>query len=344
MMSPSARKSTAFIASTAAIILAAVLLFLLSGTEQDNSPIRFAYQNRIGSAACVVAAESDYFTQEGVKTETFCFNSGPACAEALYSGSADIATMGDTTAIIAVARDNRFAIIASHGQGERRHRLMVGPTSSAQTIEDLRGKTLGVKKGTSTYGGLLLLLASRQIAPSEIHIIDMTPAEMPDALTAGSIDGFVASEPTPSLAEQRGARQLTTLGGLGNTYPILILARRDLLRNRPDQVTRFLHALQRAEETIRTDPNGTAATLARITGLPPEVTHDAMARHRYALCIDAAIVESLHQTATFLQTQGTISSPPDFDRAIDATHLQTMHSSPPMLSPNTPDDPGHSGV
>lgn len=291
-----------------------------SASDGDDA-IRFAYQNRIGSAACLVAVERSYFEDEGLQIEPFRFNSGPACAEALYSGSADIGTMGDTTAIITISRDDRFVIIASHGRGEHRHRLMVAPNCSIETIEDLRGKTVGVKKGTSTHGGFLLLLASRQLNPAEIRIVDMTPAEMPDALAAGSVDAFVASEPTPSLAQMRGARQLATMGGLGNTYPILILARRDLLRDRPKDVVRFLRALQRAEETIQSSPGETAETLAQIAGLTPQVAHSAMMRHRYALSLDETIVASLRQTAAFLQTQGTIASLPDFNRTLEAQCL-----------------------
>lgn len=315
-----------------ALILGGILVMGLAiwavsrSADNGSDAIRFAYQNRIGSAACIVAVERSLFAEEGLPIQPFRFNSGPACAEALYSGSADIGTMGDTTALITVARDDRFVIIASHGQGEHRHRLMVAQDGPIETVEDLRDKTVGIKKGTSTYGGFLLLLAARQLDPAEIRIVDMTPAEMPDALAAGSIDAFVASEPTPSLAQMRGARELTTMGGLGNTYPILILARRDLLHDRPQDVVRFLRALQRAEETIQSAPNETAETLAQITGLTPQVAHSAMARHRYALTLDETIVASLRQTASFLQNQGTIASAPDFAHALDAQYLQSLDS------------------
>ena len=217
------KRTAAMVAGGVAVVALAIAAVFHSQDMSNSEPaIRFAYQNRIGSAACVVAVENDFFTDEELKIEPFRFNSGPACAEALYSGSADIGTMGDTTALITVSRDDRFVIIASHGQGEHRHRLMVDRNASITMVENLRGKTVGVKKGTSTYGGFLLLLASRQLDPAEIRILDMRPSEMPDALAAGSIDAFVASEPTPSLAEMRGARELATMGGLGNTYPTLL--------------------------------------------------------------------------------------------------------------------------
>lgn len=324
------KRAAALIARGVAVVALAIAAIFYSQDTNDSEPaIRFAYQNRIGSAACVVAVENDFFTDEELKIEPFRFNSGPACAEALYSGSADIGTMGDTTAIITISRDDRFVIIASHGQGEHRHRLMVDRNSRITMVEDLRGKTVGVKKGTSTYGGFLLLLASRQLDPAEIRILDMRPSEMPDALAASSIDAFIASEPTPSLAQVRGARELATMGGLGNTYPILILARRELLRARPDQVARFLRAMQRAEEAIQAAPHETAAILTRITGLPPEVAYSAMTKHRYALSLDTAIIESLHQTATFLRDQGIIASAPNFEDAIDTHPLKASpHHAP----------------
>ncbi len=309
------------------ILVVAMVAFAFFAREDGgrrNTSLRFAYQNRIGSAACIIAVEGGYFAREGLEVKASRFNSGPACAEAIYSGSADIGTMGDTTAIITVSRDDRFVIVGSHGQGEHRHRLVVASNSTIQTVEDLQGKTVGVKKGTSTYGGLLLLLAARKIDPTEIRIIDMKPEEMPDALAAGSIDAFVASEPTPSLAEQRGARELTTLGGLGNTYPILILVRRDVLAERPEQVTRFLRALHKAEQAIRADPNETARNLAPIAGLSPEVTLGAMKRHTYELTLAPSIIQSLDQTAAFLQSQGTLTAWPDLTHATDSKPLDSI--------------------
>jgi aliphatic sulfonates family ABC transporter substrate-binding protein len=327
MWSQSPKLTAVIVVVCATMAGVAVLVTLTSvGAHRHRGSIRFAYQNRIGSAMCVVAVEKGFFTEEGVEVKPFRFNSGPACAEVLYSGSADIGTMGDTTALITVSRDNRFAIIASHGRGENRHRLVVRQDSLITTVEDLRGKTVGLKKGTSTYGGFLLFLASKQIDPSSIRIFDMKPSEMPDALAAGSIDAFVASEPTPSLAEVRGAREFATTGGLGNSYPILILAKSELLRERPQQVRQFLRAIRRAEDYIRDHPRETADILAEITGLSPEVVGQVMGRHVFSLSLDSAIVESLKKTADFLQEDGTIESTPDLQQAVDRRYLEEAGS------------------
>jgi len=311
---------TIAVAALAAGIAAVVIG--VSQSADDGGTIRFAYQNRVGSAACILAVEKGFFADEGLRVEPFRFSSGPACAEALYTGSADVGTMGDTTAIITVARGRAFTIIASHGRGEHRHRLMVGRNSQIRSPRDLAGRTIGVKMGTSTYGGFLAFLASNGLARDRVRVVDMGPSEMPDALAAGSIDAFVASEPTPSLAETRGARQLATMGGLGNSYPLLVLTRSEMLADRPEDIRRFLRALRRGVGWIREQPEDAAKVLTNATGLPSDVARKAMARHAYSLCLDEDIIKSLRKTAAFLKQQRIIDRLPDLRRAADGLYLQ----------------------
>lgn len=295
--------------------LLAALLFIpgLAGTGKATPPkvIRFAFQDRIGEVIPIVATRMGFFDDEGLSVEPLRFTSGPACAEALYSGAADIATMGDTAAVIAIARNDAFVIVASNATGENRHRVMVRDDSTIRVLDDLKGKRLGVKKGTSTYGGLLAALNRAGIAPEEIDIIDLDPPAMVDALLARSLDGFVASEPTPSAAERKGARELMTLGGLGNEYPILIVADQRRLAGREEEIRSFLRALRRAERYVADHPDEAAAMMAEETGLSSKVTREAMKRHQYRIRLDETILSSLDETARFLRGQKILDDLPD---------------------------------
>jgi ABC-type nitrate/sulfonate/bicarbonate transport system substrate-binding protein len=243
------------------------------------------------------------------------FNSGPACSEALFSGSAQVATMGDATAVIAVARNPSLRIVASHAAGEHRHRLVGGKGLAYNGPRDLRGKTLAVKKGTSTYGGLLAFLAAHGIAPDELRIINLRPSEMPEALMAGSIDCFVASEPTPSLAETRGAAPLETLGGLDNNYPIMIVAHEQVVAARPNDLRALLRALHRAVKFMREQPDRALTIVSEATGLPPAAAASAMQRHSYGVNLDAVTMGSLGRTAAFLADQRVVPAAPDLAAA-----------------------------
>ncbi len=303
-----------------AAALTVMLGAVVTGTavSADTEPaIRFAFQDRIGSVIPIIAHQRDLFAREGVEIDPLRFSSGPACAEALYSGAADVAAMGDTTAVITTARSSRFVIFASHATGEHRHRVMVRKGARIDSLADLKGKRLGVKKGTSTYGGLLSALNRAGIPVHTIEMIDLTPPTQVDALLAGSLDAFAASEPTPSIAEQKGARELTTLGGLGNSYPIVLLAKRDLIEKREPSIRRFVRALGSAGQYAATHPEETVRILAAETGLAPETVRRAMENHRYRLCLDESILSSLRQMAVFLREQAVIQKIPDFSGVVD---------------------------
>jgi ABC-type nitrate/sulfonate/bicarbonate transport system substrate-binding protein len=282
-----------------------------NGVDNRKKPIRFALQNRIGSAIPMVALEKGFFEKHGLFVKPFRFSNGPACAEALYSGSADIATMGDATAILATVQHPRLKIMASHCTGEHRHRLIVRNNAPYSSMEELRGKRIGIKKGTSTHGGLLSALSVLNIPESAMTFVDLNPGIMPEALMAGSIDAFAASEPTPSIAEVKGGRELMTFGKLGNQYPILLVVHQPFLDNRRNDLLRFLHALREAEIFIRENSAETADILAKKTGLPLDVTHRAMARHFFRLRFDKEISSSLSSTAAFLLKQKIIANLPD---------------------------------
>ncbi len=288
---------------------------------QATDTIRFAFQDRIGSILPIIAVSKGYFAEQGLEIRPLRFSSGPACAEALYSGAADIGAMGDTTAIITVVRDPRYQIFASHATGEDRHRIMVRQDAPFTSLHDLQGKRLAIKKGTSTYGGLLAALERDHIDPASIQIIDLTPSTMITALQSGSIHAFAASEPTPSIAEEKGAKQLTTFGSLDNLYPILMLARHDFSTTHATEMKRFVAALTRAEEYSRTHPQEVIDLMSAETGLSPASTRSAIARHQYRLRLDEGIVTSLKKTALFLKEQKVIEKTPDWTHAIEGAFV-----------------------
>jgi sulfonate transport system substrate-binding protein len=268
----------------------------------------------------MIAVEKGFFRDEGLIVKPMVFSSGPACSETLLSGSADIGTMGDTTAVIAVAR-SPVRIIASHGGGEHRHRIVVARDSAIRSPADLIGNRLAVKKGTSTYGGLLAWAGSANLDLAEVKVIDMRPEDMGDALISGAVDAIVASEPTPSLIERRGGHQLATLGGLGNTYPILLVARDKFLADHAEATAAFLRAMQRAAQFIQERPERAAEVVAAKTGLPADVATRAMAHHYYSLQLDERTRASLDRIAEFLLSQDMLDAPPDFSRLIDNSFL-----------------------
>lgn len=311
----------------AAVFLAALLSNLLCScsrnpAESEGKPIRFAYQNRIGSAIPVIAIEKGFFAANGLEVEAYPFNSGPACAETLYTGAVDIAAMGDSTALISLARNTKLCVLTSHASGEHRHRLMVGGNAPYTDIASLQGKRIAVKKGTSTYGGLLKYLEANALAPGDFDLVNLKPATMPEALSSGSVDAFAASEPTTSLAQMHGAHELATFGNLGNNYPIMILTGGEFSCARPEEMEKFLSALHDAEAFIRANYSSAVAIMARKLNMPHETTARAMQRHDFTLRLDRTTMASLRNTAEFLHAEGVINAVPQLHICLEPPESQ----------------------
>jgi sulfonate transport system substrate-binding protein len=291
-----------------------------AGGRAEQPTIGFAYQDRIADAVSVIAVEKGFFAKEGLAVKPLMFSSGPACTEALVSGSAEIATMGDTTAVISVSRA-AVTIVASHGGGEHRHRIIVRKDSPIRKPGDLMGKQVAVSKGTSTYGGLLAWAHAKQLDLSKVKIVNMKPEDMGTALLSGAVDAAVASEPTPSVIEEKGGRELATLGGLGNNYPILLVARNGFLREHPEAARRFLCAMLAAGAYVRAHPEEVAKIMSSKNGLSPAATVKAMKRHYYRVQMDRPTRASLKDTADFLVAEKILETAPDLTKAISDRYL-----------------------
>jgi len=277
-----------------------------------RAPIRFAFPNRVGIAIPILAARRGLFEKHEIGVKAMPLSGGPACAEALFTGAADVASLGDALTVTALLRDARLRLVSAHVWGEQRYRLMVREDAPYRTIHDLAGKRVGIKKGTSIYGALLKYCEANGMARTRFTVVDIGLSLMPEALAAGSIAAFVGSEPAPSLAEQRGARALASFDGLGNVYPAMLVAHERVFKGRADALRKFLAALRAAEQLIERDADAAAGEVAQAIGLPLEVARSAMRRHSYRLRLDADILNSLRQTAEFLQTQGVTQAVPDF--------------------------------
>ncbi|MCD6537931.1 ABC transporter substrate-binding protein [Candidatus Bathyarchaeota archaeon] len=319
------------------ILLATIIILILAATgyflyqryimpKASSVEFVFAYQDRVADLASIVAVKLRYFEDEGLNgVRAMMFHSGPACVEALVYGKADFGTMGDTTAILIAASKQPLKIIATHGGGENRHRIIARYGSGIRSIEDLVGKKIAVKKGTSTHGGLMLL-AEKYGLDLDPYLIDLDPSSQLTALASGAVDAIVASEPTPSIAEyKKYGYEVATLGGLNNTYPILLVVRSEFAERHPEVVVKVLRALIRASRFIHEHPADAAGILANITGIPVEAVMKAMKYHYYNVTMDPRTVESLESMAKFLRDIGKIEETPDFRRVIDTSYLKEAY-------------------
>ena len=323
------KRNIAMVATT----LAALSLLLACGSLQAartprqrlNPPVklRLAYGKKVQYASQIVALKQGYFAEEGLEVEPIAVQAGIQGAEALASGSADVAAMGDAPAIITVASAMPAKIIAEYCDGYHQHRIVAAPRSGIRSAKDLVGKRVGVQAGSSTQGGFLRYLADNGIAIKQVKIVPLDPSDMPEAMLSGQIDVGVGSEPWPSNIEERvkGSYEVAVLPGY---YPLVMLASERFAREHPEAVVALLRAVQRASDFMTANPDQAARIVAETTGVPAAKEKKIMRTFGWKVKLDSVTVTSLNRVAEFLYSQQKITRMPAWDKVLDRSFVGQM--------------------
>ena len=276
---------------------------------------RLAYTSKGYYAPQFIAARKGWFNSDTVLVEEvkLGMSAGIMAAEALVSGSADIAAMGDVPALICFASKRDCVLLSAFIDGERMHSLIAGKDSGIESPADLAGKRVGVQFGSSTHGAIYQYLRHNNIDPETVDLVNMPQKDQVEALISGSIAALVASEPTPTLAlaKVEGAYQVASLSGLGNDYPLMLLASREFAQKYPEAVSLVLSGTAKADSWINSDPKAAAKLTSTMTGLSPEIEETMFGKMEWEMRLDESVVKSLETTAQFLYSIGKLKTIPD---------------------------------
>ncbi len=134
-------------------------------------------------------------------------------------------------------------------------------TPEIKRVEDLKGKILGLgRPGSADYSEVVITLAKFfKMQPGKDYKVISFAGE-PDrvaALIKGAIQGGVLSFPHAARAEKEGMKVLVRTGDyiprLGGTF----LAHKDYVREHRDVTKRFIRAIIKTEDYIKTNKQGT---------------------------------------------------------------------------------------
>ena len=225
------------------------------------------------------AKEDGIFASHGLDVEIVPFQSALELGAAMRAGSLD-GHFGD---IINVLMQNENGVpqvivaTTSHSTPKARFfGLAVSPRSSAQTLDDLKGKPCSIGRATIVEFVLDELLkregAAGQLDKRDIRQI---PVRL-QMLLAGQIESALLPEPLVSLVEGQGARILLDDRELGLPLAVIALKRSDD-EGFADRATRFRTALAEAAARINAAPETYKSMMQDLRLLSPQAApHYAM--------------------------------------------------------------------
>jgi NitT/TauT family transport system substrate-binding protein len=213
----------------------------------EKRKITVAYIPVTCQLTCPVTDYISKYSESGEEFLPRMFQGLPEVKEALISNRVQAAFIVAPMALALKAQGVPIKVVyLGHRYGSA---VVVRKDGPIKTFADIRGKTVAIPSRFSDER-LLLFRAMKiwGIQPSEVKMLEMTPADVSGALAVHAIDAFAMGEPFPSQAEMAGyGRILFQAREYWPDYMSCILVvRQDLIDSRPDVVQVLVDGIARS--------------------------------------------------------------------------------------------------
>ena len=291
----------------------------LGGASQARAAqsVTIGYQ-RYGSL--VVVKESGLldraFADKGIGVRWAQFPAGPPMLEAMIGGSVDYGSVGDCPPVFAQASSPDTLVYIGHeprnGHGEA---ILTHADSPIHDVTDLRGKTVGVARGSNAHWLLLAQLLKHGLSWTDIHPVFLLPAAGRSAYASGQLDAWAVWDPYLSSALE-GSRIVATAEDVDAGVEFYI-GRRGFTVEHPDVLKLINESVARTDEWARANRGKVVDILTRTTGLDRPVVQASVDKLPFAFePITPDIVAQQQHIADSFHKAGGLPVPLDVRRML----------------------------
>ncbi|WDZ94131.1 aliphatic sulfonate ABC transporter substrate-binding protein [Herbaspirillum sp. WKF16] len=269
-----------------ASISATAVLLLSAGTAsaQEVKEIRVALQKggllAIAKQRQVLEQE---FKQQNIEIKWYEFAYSNPLLEALNANKLDFGSAGSAPPIFAQAASENLVYAATQPAGLNSEGILVKKGSAIKGIDDLRGKRIGVAKGTSSHHFLVAALDKAKIKLDDIKVSYLAPSDATAAFDRGDIDAWVIWDPYLAIGERvHDARNITRDQRIvfSNNY---LMANREFATRHPDLLKRLVDRLIDIGAWAEGNRGQLAQLLTDQTGIPLDIEKIVVERGTFGI-------------------------------------------------------------
>jgi ABC-type nitrate/sulfonate/bicarbonate transport system substrate-binding protein len=275
----------------------------------------------------VIAIRQGYFKQEGLEVDWRRFALGKEGRDAMIAGAIDVNSTATTPFMIGLDKGVPYTAVAVNSIFCGTNHIVVRKESDINNVGQLKGKKVGIPKGTVTeFIFLSKVMPSYGLKPGDLE----TP-NIPDAkdripsLLAKAIDAATVADPFVAIAEHEGLVRAIDNFCKYDQMPFMLTVTNKILKEQPDAVVAYLRGWLRAVKLLKDEPEKAAAVYTdeqKSLGreVPVAVIDKALRRMRWEPDITPAIETYLKDQAKDLVAgtiEGRIKAVPDLSRSLN---------------------------
>lgn len=316
-----------------AIGLAASPLSVLA----QSRAINYGGSAWLGHYPAYLALENGLFSESNLRVGWEFFGTSSGRMSALMSGDIDVAGTGVVSAIALMAQGvKRFYVIGVPDNFGRVEGLFA--VEGIESINDLKGKTIGTTFASSAHTLVLDLMAQNGLTERDINVINIPAPEIPAAIQAGQIDACatwtpyfntVSNLPGVKLIADDTDFSLFKDYGVTPGPDVLVVSKRFADSN-PEIVKDFAKVYFAAAESLGRDPEAAVPVLTKLTQMSADdqlqTINDAdwysLQQQQEMIGVDTKFVEGLQKLADMLVDYGQIDKSPQVKDWINSDFIR----------------------
>jgi NitT/TauT family transport system substrate-binding protein/sulfonate transport system substrate-binding protein len=290
-------------------VIAAFALFGASvASAQQPLEIRIGAAYATDHAAAFIGVERGIFAKHGLDAKLVLYQTGVEMINGLLANAQEVNIMGSVPFLAGVSRGQPLVLIGHlHGDAlsdnySQNNAIVTTPQGGVRRddLQTLRGKKVGLARGTGAEGYLLGILAQAGLKDTDLTLVNIPPANTATALRQGDVNAVAAWEPWATVTTLRTPDAIEVIRGKcdGCYDPGSILTTRAVIAQKAEQLRRFMVAFAEAHQWLRQNYDAAAEIDTRwIAGLELDIAKVAIRNSLYDLRVTRNTIDGYNKKA-----------------------------------------------
>jgi NitT/TauT family transport system substrate-binding protein len=281
-----------------AVIAALVLVgsgqwpFSSSDTTDSGNPDSIIIgSNAIEHSALIyIAVDQGYFAKNGLNVTTRDYTIAPEAMGGLLNNVVDMASIPEYTIVEKAFKKENISVIGCIDKFQTAS-LIGRKDKGIESISDLKGKKIGLSRGTLIEFYLGRFLDLHGMSLQDVTLVDLPSTQYVQALTNGSVDALVTSKNyKDQIVRLLGANVVIWPAQSNQPGFVLMTCRDDWAANHPDTINKLLRSLVQAEEYATNHPDAAKAIVQKRLNFTDEYIATVWPNHRFSLSLDQSLL------------------------------------------------------
>ena len=292
----------------------AVVLLLLAWSGAASAQTKMTIATGVDPvfSAYYVAQQEGLFKKHGLDVRINTGPSGSAMVSFLINGQIESAFGSEIAGVSNHNLDPNVVIVA---QATRLVRWIAIVGRNIDTLDQLKGKKIGVARGSGGEVFWLALIDKLKLNAADYTVVNVEAPEMVAALERGNIDAYAVWEPwiTRGLAAVKNTKVLKDQEGILE-QGVYVYMNKGWIQKNPGPADAFLRSLVDATEIINGDRKRAAKDVSDfLKNLDPPLVEQLMTKLRFEMVFDDFTVSMFRLAESQLKQQGKLTKPLDYN-------------------------------